>query len=107
MQETNTKSIVATNLYDMLLEVQSAVKQGYVLSDRNEHYPQSFIGLYTCTMVKDVAKEETNVANQETLSELSTEPSAVITEQEVTQGITEENKPATEPAKQVTKRGRK
>ena len=33
MQNENTKSIVATNLYDMLAEVQSAVKQGYVLSD--------------------------------------------------------------------------
>ena len=33
MQNENTKSIVATNLYDMLVEVQSAVKQGYVISD--------------------------------------------------------------------------
>lgn len=66
MQYENTKSIVATNLYDMLVEVQSAVKQGFILSDLNEFYPQSFIGLYTCTLVKDVAKEETNVANQET-----------------------------------------
>ncbi len=66
MQDNNTKSIVATNLWDMLVEVQSAVKQGYVLSDENQYYPQSFIGLYTCTMVKDVAKEETNVAQQET-----------------------------------------
>ena len=107
MQNENTKSIVATNLYDMLVEVQAAVKQGYVLSDKNEHFPQSFIGLYTCTMVKDVAKEETNVANQETLSKVSTGPSAAITEQEVAQGITEDNKVATEPAKQVTKRGRK
>lgn len=85
MQNENTKSIVATNLYDMLLEVQDAVKAGYVLSDLNEHYPQSFIGLYTCTMVNEgVAKEKTNVANQETL-----------------------NKVSTEPVKQVTKRGRK
>ena len=103
----NTKSIVATNLYDMLVEVQSAVKQGYVLSDRNEHYPQSFIGLYTCTMVKDVAKEETNVAQQETLSKLPTEPSTAILNAEVALSITEENKPTTEPVKQVTKRGRK
>lgn len=107
MQNENTKSIVATNLYDMLVEVQSAVKQGFVISNENHHFPQSFIGLYTCTMVKDVAKEETNVANQETLSKVSTGPSAAITEQEVTQGITDENKATVEPQKQVTKRGRK
>jgi hypothetical protein len=107
MQNDNTKPIVATNLYDMLVEVQSAVKQGFVISEKNEYFPQSFIGLYTCTMVKDVAKEETNVANQETLSKLPTGPSVVITEQDVPQGITEDNKAATEPTKQVTKRGRK
>lgn len=77
MDETNEniKSIVATNLYDMLLEVQSGVKQGYVISDKNEYFPQAYVGLYTCGMVKCVAKEETSVANQETLSKASTEPS--------------------------------
>ena len=101
------KSVVANNLWDFLVEVQKLVLDGYKLSEFNHHFPQSFIGLYTCTMVKDVAKEETNVANQETLSKVYTGPSAAITEQEVAQGITEDNKVATEPAKQVTKRGRK
>jgi len=87
--------------------VQSAVKQGYVISDKNEHFPQSFIGLYTCAMVQDVAKEETNVANHETLSKLPTEPSTAILNAEVALSITEENKPAVEPVKQVTKRGKK
>lgn len=96
MQE-QTKSIVATNLWDMLVEVQAAVKQGYVLSDENQYYPQSFIGLYTCTMVYNAqveikvdsdgngVEDVISAINKATaiLKESSTEPSVAITGKEV------------------------
>lgn len=103
----NEKSVVANNLWDFLVEVQKLVLDGYKLSEFNQHFPQAYVGMYTCGMVKDISKEETNVANQETLRKVSTEPSVEISEQEVTQGITFENKATTAPVKATGKRGRK
>lgn len=53
MNQDNLYNITAYNLYDFLLEIQNAVQQGYVLSDKNEFFPQGFVSLYTCTLVKE------------------------------------------------------
>ena len=74
-----TKSITCFDLWTYLQEIQAAILEGYRLSESNEHFPQGYVGLYTCGMVKpvypkeygidepnDVAKGETNVAQSET-----------------------------------------
>ena len=67
-------NITAYSLWDFLTEVQSAVQQGYVLSVDNKHFPQGYVALYTCTLIKEekqeietkveavVVQEETSVA---------------------------------------------
>jgi len=48
----NELNIVSHNLWDFLQAVQQGILDGYVLSDVNQHFPQAFISLYTCTLVK-------------------------------------------------------
>jgi len=48
----NELNIVSHNLWDFLQSIQQGVLDGYVLSDKNVHFPQAFISLYTCTLVK-------------------------------------------------------
>ncbi len=49
MKNENQWNIVAASLYDFLVEMQKAVQAGYILSDKNEHFPQGFVSLYTAT----------------------------------------------------------
>lgn len=67
MQE---KTITAYDLWNFLLEIQSAIKEGYQLSDLNKNFPQAMIGFYTCTLVREekkVVEMATNVAEVPTL----------------------------------------
>jgi len=60
MKNENQWNIVAASLYDFLVEMQKAVQAGYILSDKNEHFPQGFVSLYTATLVKPVAISATD-----------------------------------------------
>ena len=64
MNNTDTYNVTAHDLWTYLNEIQKAVQAGYVLSDKNENFPQAFISLYTCTLVKPevVAKPTANVS---------------------------------------------
>lgn len=66
MNQENTRNITAFSLWDYLCEIQKAVQEGYVLSDKNSDFPQAFVSLYTCTLVReekpeDVVEETTQV----------------------------------------------
>lgn len=63
MQE-DTINITENSLWNFLLAIQDGFKQGYVLSDSNANFPQGFISLYTCNLVKEpVAEVDTVVAD--------------------------------------------
>lgn len=71
MNQENTRNITCYSLWDYLCEIQKAVQEGYVLSDKNSNFPQAFVSLYTCTLVKEEKPEEvveiaTNVAEETT-----------------------------------------
>ena len=53
MSNLETKSITCFDLWSYLQEIQSAILEGYRLSESNEHFPQGYVGLYTCVMVRD------------------------------------------------------
>lgn len=57
MNQENTRNITCYSLWDYLCEIQKAVQEGYVLSDLNSHFPQAFVSLYTCTLVKEEKPE--------------------------------------------------
>lgn len=57
MNQENTRNITAFSLWDYLCEIQKAVQEGYVLSDKNSAFPQAFVSLYTCTLVKEEKPE--------------------------------------------------
>lgn len=79
MNQENVYNITAYNLYDFLLEIQNGVKQGYVLSDKNEFFPQGFVSLYTCTLVKEEKSEEV-VEIATTVAENTTEVTEPVKE---------------------------
>lgn len=54
MQQEQIKSIVASNLWDYLVEVEKSIHEGYTLSALNENFPQGYVGMYTVTLVKKV-----------------------------------------------------
>lgn len=51
------KSIVTNSLWDFLVEVEKAFKEGYTLSDKNSHFPQAYINLYSATLIKEQKEE--------------------------------------------------
>lgn len=57
MNQENTRNITAYSLWDYLCEIQKAVQEGYVLSEKNSDFPQAFVSLYTCTLVKEEKPE--------------------------------------------------
>jgi len=94
MQENNTYNITAYNLFDFLLEVQKAVQKGFVLSDDNKNFPQAYISLYTCTLVK----EDKFVVEDATIESIPATESDV----EVLKSLLEETKVEYAPVKEVT-----
>lgn len=58
MNQENTLNITCYSLWDYLCEIQKAVQEGYVLSEKNEHFPQAFVSLYTVSLIKEDKPEE-------------------------------------------------
>ena len=58
MNQENVYNVTAYSLWDFLCEIQKAVQAGFVLSSHNSHFPQGFVSLYTCTLVKEEKSEE-------------------------------------------------
>jgi hypothetical protein len=54
----DTKEIQAFDVWTFLSEVQKAIQAGYVLSDKNEHFPYMVIGQLAVTLVKYEEAEE-------------------------------------------------
>ena len=73
MKNENQINIVEASLWDFLVSIQDAVKQGYVLSDKNEHFPQGFVSLYTATLVKPVECQHDWCFNSESSDGLEAE----------------------------------
>ena len=74
----NELNITENSLWTFLVEIQDGFKQGYVLSDSNANFPQGFISLYTCNLVKEpVVEVDTVVAEDTTVIPQKIDASAV------------------------------
>ena len=72
MQEIETKSITAFDLWTYLNEIQSAILEGYRLDDSNANFPQGYVGLYTCGMTKVASSNKLEVLPKEDVSDNDT-----------------------------------
>lgn len=57
-----TKKVEAHELYAFMKELEAAIKQGFQVSDKSEHFPVNWVGYYGATLVKPAAPAKASKA---------------------------------------------
>lgn len=84
MQLYEYRTINEVSLFDYLNKVIEASKEGFVLSDTNEYFPQNLFSIYTVTMLKPYGEVKEKENKQVQLEpDLEVKPAAKKTTKKV------------------------